>query len=163
MGQIGAASLINAQGDKFAKSHSSRPDFDGAKARWLAVVVAWITIVFLSSSNLAAKIADSVFYYVVVRGIETTWGHPPSWLRFGAEKGVHIFLFLVLGFLLVSYCQKTGHPRAGYAVAAGVLIAMSSEALQALVPGRDPNMRDVVINCTGVSIGAVACVWRAQP
>jgi VanZ family protein len=74
-----------------------------------------------------------------------------------ADKSVHVSLFLVLALLLWRIL-----PNAPWKIAAilvsGALVGSASEFLQRFFPGRDPAVRDVLINIGGTAIGAAVCL-----
>lgn len=74
-----------------------------------------------------------------------------------ADKGVHVSLFFVLALLL----WKT-LPDAQWKIARilllGAAVGSASEFLQSFFPGRDPALRDVLINLGGTAVGVGASV-----
>src|ERR1017187_6797636 len=116
---------------------------------WLAAGTAWIVVILLSSTSAAAEHAGRIFDW----SYRTLFGpYSPSdrsrTCLFLAEKSVHLTLFFVLGLLLSRWPMAPQRRFSGAALAAGLIVGSSSEFLQNFFPGRDPALRDVVINVT---------------
>jgi VanZ like family len=107
----------------------------GTLARLWLPVLAWAALIFALSS---------------IPDLGTGLGGWDLALR----KLAHAAEYAVLGALLV---RATG--RAGLALAAGTLYAVSDELHQALVPGRMGSPVDVAIDALGVACGVV--LWQA--
>jgi VanZ like family len=75
-------------------------------------------------------------------------------IRFVAEKSIHVTLFTILGAALFRAFRGVLQ-RAWWAVAIGCALGGCSELLQRLFPTRDPAIRDVLINGTGVGLGVM--------
>jgi VanZ like family len=75
-------------------------------------------------------------------------------IRFVAEKSVHVTLFTTLGAVLFLAFRGVQR-RAWLAVASGFALGCCSELFQRLFPTRDPAIRDVFINGTGVGSGVI--------
>lgn len=69
----------------------------------------------------------------------------------GADKVAHALAYAVLGALLA---WATGRP--GLAVALATLYGVSDELHQAFVPGRTPDVLDLVADLLGATAGAAA-------
>jgi len=72
------------------------------------------------------------------------------------RKNAHFFIFCTLGFLLMNAMRRSEITRY-YAVitslSIGVLYAISDEVHQYFVPGRGPQVKDVLIDSGGVIFG----------
>jgi glycopeptide antibiotics resistance protein len=73
-------------------------------------------------------------------------------LHFIAEKSFHLGMFTILGSVLCMAFRRSAR-RGAWVLLIGFAIGCSSELLQRLFPTRDPAIRDVLINWTGVLIG----------
>jgi VanZ family protein len=78
----------------------------------------------------------------------------PQALHFLAEKGVHFTLYFVFGLLLWKTLTLPRRARFVTILAVGLVMGCSSEFLQRFFPGRDPSVRDVLINFTSAALGA---------
>jgi VanZ family protein len=123
--------------------------------RWFLPVAAWIGVILFSSTASAGNWCTQVFrlFSTILRG------HAPNhWLgilSFLAEKSLHVVMFLVLGTLLWKAMKSIEDVREKIAVilSLGLLIGSASEYLQRFFPGRDPSVRDILINLIGTAIG----------
>lgn len=84
-------------------------------------------------------------------------------LQFLARKSAHFTIYAALGFFvstaLLPYSIKTGSKFIVAAVISA-LYAVSDEIHQYFVPGRACQLRDVLIDCAGITAGiAVYCVF----
>jgi len=127
--------------------------FSRRNARVLAVI-AWIGVIFFSSTSLASQWCEQGFSWLS----SLLFGHlgptDPSYgiLHLLADKGVHVSLFLILAMLL---CMTIPQIRwkAAIVLGCGALVGSCSEFLQRFFPGRDPAIRDVLINIGGTAAG----------
>jgi VanZ family protein len=84
---------------------------------------------------------------------------PPSGLATRLiSSAAHVFLF---GVLAVLWARALGGRRHAWAVAFTVtlLYALSDEFHQAFVPGRDPDLWDVVCDALGAALGLFGWSW----
>jgi len=72
------------------------------------------------------------------------------------QKGYHVFLFVVLGGLLVSAASSSA-PTLSRAILWSFVVGALSEALQLAFDGRGPSLADVLLN--GASGSAGAWIW----
>lgn len=72
-------------------------------------------------------------------------------VTFLAEKGVHMALFTTMGFVLWSMFPARQR-SVMIVLAVGAVIGVCSEILQ-IFTGRDPSIRDAVLNACGVAMG----------
>jgi VanZ family protein len=120
--------------------------------------LAWIALIFFSSTSLAARWCEQAFRLLFGPSSSTPQTRYQI-LHFLAEKSLHVMLFAVLGWLL----WKALPPARGKLVAillAGLLVGSSSEFLQGFFPGRDPAIRDVLLNFTSMAV--VTCVMSIK-
>jgi VanZ family protein len=127
--------------------------------RWILALIVWIGVIFFSSTSLASQWCEEGFRFL--SGIIFSHLHPDDssygLIHLLADKSVHVGLFLVLALLLWRIL-----PNAPWKIAAilvfGALVGSASEFLQRFFPGRDPAVRDVLINIGGTAIGAAVCL-----
>ncbi len=122
--------------------HRSRPLISALPWVWLVLVVA-------SQTSEAGRLADSFFAWLFGSGEASELDR--GLLHFLMQKGYHVGLFTVFGWLLS--LRLAGRSRTGcvlWAAAAGVV----AEALQLLVTGRHPHIGDAVLN-VAAGTGAV--------
>lgn len=104
---------------------------------WLPVVL-WAGVIFGFSSHPVAT--TSQFY----------------WRDFIVKKTAHLIEYAVLALLLYRALAGSGmeKKRAGvWAVIISLVYAISDEWHQSFVPGREPKVRDVVIDGLGSGLG----------
>jgi VanZ family protein len=126
---------------------------------WILAVIVWIGVIFFSSTSLASQWCEEGFHFL--SGIIFSHLHPDDssygLIHLLADKSVHVGLFLVLALLLWRIL-----PNAPWKIVAilvsGALVGSASEFLQRFFPGRDPAVRDVLINIGGSAIGAAVCL-----
>ena len=84
--------------------------------------------------------------------------HPESgWLDLLISSSAHVFLFAVLAFLLARALGRRARAWL-IALAAVALYAASDELHQAFVPGRHPDLLDLVCDLVGAALGLLC--WR---
>jgi VanZ family protein len=83
-------------------------------------------------------------------------------VHFLAEKGFHVFLFVVLAVLLWNAVPSArGNPSLILFI--GSVLGSCSEWLQRFQPQRDPSLRDVCINVAATAFGAVMSLLLFRP
>jgi VanZ family protein len=123
-------------------------------------VVAWIGVIFFSSTSAASLWCESAFSYLSGIFISDVSRDSKSFgaIHLAADKGLHLTLFAVLALLLY---QAMANPR--YKVARilsfGLLVGCCSEYLQSFFPDRDPAIRDVFINLAGAALGVLISIF----
>lgn len=78
-------------------------------------------------------------------------------IHFLADKGVHVVLFAVLAILLWQAMPQGPWKKAAI-VLTGAFVGSCSEFLQSFYPGRDPAIRDVIINTAATALGLAICL-----
>jgi VanZ family protein len=125
-------------------------------------LLAWVAIIFFSSTSLAGKVSDSAlarFVVAHIRPYDIYDLYHRCHVLFLAEKNVHLTMFIVLS-LLVWRILPDMPRKPGIVFLCGTLIGCCSEVAQCFFPGRDPAVRDVMINALGAGIGTViSVVW----
>lgn len=112
---------------------------------------AWLGLIFFSSTGVAGRWANEL-YALFSANSELGAGVPMLLL----QKGYHVVLFAVLGWLLV----RVGWPRLNAlprAIVWSFAVGALSEALQLAFEGRGPSLADVALN--GASGSLAAWIW----
>lgn len=140
----------------------------------LTVLIFWMTIIFAYSARPAdISTQDSHFVGNLVADVVQGWSQA-EWseteqqifvehIDFYVRKAAHMAEYAVLGILLMRCLHSFGIMCPSlwkYALMAGILCAVSDEVHQYFVPGRACQLRDVMIDGTGVLIGIV--VWKIK-
>jgi VanZ family protein len=127
------------------------------KPRILAVL-AWICIIFFSSTSLASKWSEQAFRYLSGLFLSPLRPDSPPYglIHLLADKSVHVALFCCLGILLWRALSNPAG-RIPLILLLGAVVGSCSEILQAFFPGRDPAFRDVLINIGGTALGVAVC------
>jgi VanZ family protein len=126
---------------------------------WIVGVVAWVAVIFFSSTSLASQWCERAFHFLSGIMFDNLQLDDSSYglIHLLADKGVHVSLFFILALLL----WKT-LPDAQWKIVrillVGAAIGSASEFLQSFFPGRDPALRDVLINVGGTVAGVGASV-----
>src|ERR1700733_4634197 len=125
--------------------------------QWTIVTVAWIALIFFSSTSLAGRWSEGAFRFIAnllfgqaLRSGASLYGV----IHLVADKGVHVTLFTVLGILLWM-CLPNASKQFILILLIGTAVGSLSEYLQFFFPGRDPAIRDVIINVVGTGFGIV--------
>ena len=118
-----------------------RPRFVHA---WTYLCGLWIGIVLFSSTSLAGEWANAAYREIISR---------TALPYFLAEKGFHVLLFGILGLVLSRMFRGSLLGSPSFVLLIALAVGVSSEALQAFFPGRDPALRDVIINLCGAILG----------
>lgn len=133
------------------------------------MVLFWLSLIAFSSTSWAGHWADSAFETVIGKPFHLRSWEPEnrSLIHFVAEKNVHLFLFAILGALLY-WIFGSMERRTSLVLGIGSAIGIGSELLQMFFPKRDPSLRDVLINVTGIALGvglskAMALAGKHKP
>ena len=117
-------------------------------------VPVWIAVIFFSSTSIAAQWCDQAFDFLAgllfggLRHSDSSY----DIIHLLADKGFHVTLFLVLALLLWK-TLPAGRWKIPAVLIFGAFIGSCSEFLQRFFPGRDPAVRDVLINTAGTALG----------
>lgn len=107
------------------------------------------------SGNLSGKIAKFIVEQVQkneVKNREEIVQRTEKVIR----KVAHFSIYTLVGFLLMSFVstyQLSEKKRILISLVAGILYATSDEIHQAFVPGRSPQITDVILDTMGVVLG----------
>ena len=130
---------------------------------WAVAVFAWIGVIFFSSTSIAGEWSEIVFTSIAgllfgnLRTEDTSYGL----VHLLADKGFHVALFCVLAILLWNLFSNSRWKEARILIA-GAVVGSCSEFLQRFFPGRDPAIRDVLINIGGTALGIAAMLTMAR-
>ena len=151
---------------------------------WCTLAFGWVLIIFLLSNQEAkdsyelSKVFAGYFAQLFVKDFSNMTDAEQFRVAYGLHKAVrkyaHVFLFFVLGFLIMgtmsTYKLK---PRTQFMVALALTFfcAVAGEIYQIFVPGRAALVGDVVINTvsglTGISamigVNAIRELCRRKP
>lgn len=132
---------------------------DHRVSNWVWAAFAWIGVIFFSSTTLASKWAEGTFSFFADTVLAHLQRNSTSYglVHFLADKGFHVSLFCVLAVLLWQALRHS-EKKIWLILMAGAVIGSCSELLQRLFPGRDPAVRDVLINIGGTLVGIVFCI-----
>lgn len=117
--------------------------------RWSLLTLWLIFVIFLScqsgndSGGLSHWLANNIF------GVPGEEFH--AILRACAHFGIHFILAILM--YRAAY-DSYDNPRA-FATIIGLLVAVSDELLQYYIPGRYPELVDIVVNTTGILSGVL--------
>jgi VanZ family protein len=132
---------------------------NGLRVRLGRLAVAlWVGLIFFSSTSLASEWAEEAFSYLsrlLLPGVHPH-SHTYDWMHLLADKGFHVALFCVLAILLWRALPNISR-KILVILAFGAVVGMCSEFLQRFFPGRDPAIRDVLINIAGTALGLILC------
>jgi VanZ family protein len=126
-----------------------------AKARFLGALCVIITVVAiaLSCTDAVGRWGGRSFDLGFRWLLAASNSEDMYWtVRFIAEKSIHLTLFTGLSVALW-ICGKRLRRRTTYSLIGGLALGVCSELFQSLFPTRDPSVRDVLINWSGIVIG----------
>jgi VanZ family protein len=132
---------------------------------WLPATLGWAAIIFLSSTTTAGVWSEEAFRWLsglflgrVMQAGNSAYG----FIHLLADKGFHVALFLVLAVLLWKIVPP-GPWKIARVLIVGGIVGSASEFLQSFFPGRDPAIRDVLINVAGTAVGIALVTWLSGP
>lgn len=119
----------------------------------------WIGVIFFSSTSLAAQWCEKAFRFLAAILFSHLHANDSSYgiIHLLADKSVHVGLFLVLG-LLLWHALPNAQWKIARIILFGAAVGSASEFLQRFFPGRDPAVRDVLINVAGTAVGVGVCL-----
>jgi|HigsolmetaAR202D_1030399.scaffolds.fasta_scaffold06631_7 VanZ family protein len=122
-----------------SKHSEAQPWYTRTWARWLAVIL-WMGVIFAFSAQPTLPRASN------------------DWLDFLVKKGAHFSVFAFLSVLIwqALYWRERGW---SWAWVITLLYAISDEWHQSFVPGRNPALRDVVIDACGAATALLIFYW----
>lgn len=127
---------------------------------WLLVIL-WMALIFYlshqpatESNNLSTGITERIV--AIIERVTSDIDFDVSNFNNIVRKNAHFFAYLVLGMLLSNALSSngiTGSRRFLIALAICVLYAISDEIHQLFIPGRAGQVRDVIIDSAGATVG----------
>ncbi len=130
---------------------------------WRLAVAAWICVIFFSSTSLASEWCENGFSHLSAVFFGQLHAHstPYDLVHLLADKGLHVTLFCILAILL---WQALANMRRKVItiLLCGAIVGSCSEFLQRFFPGRDPAIRDVLINIGGTALGMAICALSTR-
>jgi VanZ family protein len=140
------------------KKHNSNMSHRGVSV-WVWAAFAWIGVIFFSSTTLASRWAEASFNLLANTLISPLQRDSVSYgiIHLFADKGFHVTLFCVLAVLLWQALRHS-EKKIWVILLSGAAVGSCSEFLQRFFPGRDPAIRDVLINIGGTAIGIAFCI-----
>ena len=133
---------------------------------WIPAVLGWTGIIFLSSTSTAGVWSEEAFRWLwsglFLGRLMQAGDSVHSFVHLLADKGFHVTLFLILALLLWKIVPPGPWKIARILIAGGIL-GSASEFLQSFFPGRDPAIRDVLINVAGTAFGIALVTWFSAP
>ena len=126
-----------------------------------AVVVFWMTVIFSLSSQVAEQ-SDKLsvgITGIIAQVIERAFPMLDieiSSFNYIIRKNAHFFAYLVLGVLVINALRRSGiysYKSVALTLIVCGLYAISDEIHQLFVPGRDGQVKDVIIDSAGSVVG----------
>ncbi|WP_257348292.1 VanZ family protein [Pseudalkalibacillus decolorationis] len=127
----------------------------------LIAVILWIALIFYLShqpATMSNELSTGITE-VIVKTVEKVIPNMDFDIRgFNhiVRKNAHFFAYLVLGLLVINALRRSelyGYRSIGLALLICVIYAISDEVHQLFIPGRSGEIRDVLIDSTGASVG----------
>ncbi|MEA3338194.1 MAG: VanZ family protein [Chloroflexota bacterium] len=141
MSQKSSASATNAV------DGSARTEGSGAGWRWWFLLIGWMLVIFFLSAQ-----PDFTFSPVALEGeILSLMAHG---IEFGVLAG--------LTWLAVQKTPRLAAYAVTIAIAAAILYGMSDELHQAFVPGRVPDVRDLIADAMGAGLAVLLVTWYSH-
>jgi VanZ family protein len=130
---------------------------------WLWAVIAWLGVIFFSSTSLASKWAEESFRTLaqLIFGNLNPFSGSYGLFYLLTDKGFHVAMFCVFAVLLWRTLAHAEN-KVWVILIAGAITGCCSELLQRLFPDRDPAVRDVLINVGGTALGIAACIVASR-
>lgn len=124
--------------------------------RWLCVLV-WGSVIFLLSHESAE--GSSLRSGIIVETLQSLGlGASADVLSPIIRKMAHLTMYAVLGALLMwamAVRKQLTRQLMGYSILVACLFAISDEIHQAFIPGRSAEVRDVLLDTVGATIGSL--------
>ena len=132
----------------------------------LILIVFWMGLIF-SFSNDSGKVSTGKSDGLIIRVVETIMGRElndsekEKWIDYlvvPVRKGAHLFVYLVLGILIISFLKEfmiINYKVLLLGIFISFLYSCSDEIHQMLVPGRSGQVSDVLLDTIGASIGII--------
>ena len=147
---------------RHGEEHGRRPTI-----AWGAALVCWVAFIWghsLVPGPQSTGESDAVAS-LLVGAIPLVGGLDQDVLTLVIRKGAHLGEYAVLGLLLCGLVRSRRRTRPGSSVALAALVALVpvvDEGIQLLVPGRSGQLSDVLIDLSGMVIGAAVLLAAAR-
>ena len=130
----------------------------------IILIIFWMGLIFSFSSDtgsVSTKKSDGLIIRVdeTIIGRELNDNEKEKWIDYlviPVRKGAHLFVYLILGILIISFLKEfmvVNYKVLFLAIFISFLYACSDEIHQMLVPGRSGQIKDVLLDTIGSSIG----------
>ncbi len=127
---------------------------------WTAVIL-WMALIFYlshqpatKSNELSAGITEIIIQ--TIEKVAPNMEFDVRSLNHIIRKNTHFFAYLILGVLVMNALRVSrvrGYRSIALALGICILYAISDEIHQIFIPGRSGEVRDVVIDTAGTSVG----------
>lgn len=127
---------------------------------WLLVIL-WMTLIFYlshqpatESNSLSTGITERII--AVIERVTSDTDIDIRNFNHIIRKNAHFFAYLILGLLLSNALKSNGMQglnRFLIALAISILYAISDEVHQLFIPGRAGQVKDVIIDSAGATVG----------
>ena len=125
------------------------------RKHWIIITILWTAFIFTQSllpgdisSNQSGFIVDVFYPWITKLGINISVNAVGFYIR----KLAHFTEYFILGtFLFFMYRNKIKYPL--FVFIHGLITASIDESIQLITPNRSGEVRDVLIDITGVMIG----------
>jgi VanZ family protein len=142
---------------------------------WTAVIL-WMALIFYLSHQPATesnKLSTEITEIIIqtIERVAPNMEFDVRGLNHIIRKNTHFFAYLILGVLVINALRVSrvrGYRSIALALGICILYAISDEIHQFFIPGRSGEVRDVVIDTAGASVGimvymVVGFVKRRNP
>lgn len=127
---------------------------------WIAVIF-WMALIFYLSHQPAAisnELSSGITELIVdaLEKLASQFQFNIGELHHIVRKNAHFFAYLTLGILVLNGLRRSGvniKQGAGVALLICILYAVTDEVHQLYIPGRSGEVRDVMIDSAGASLG----------
>ncbi|HTY05043.1 MAG TPA: VanZ family protein [Gemmatimonadales bacterium] len=106
-------------------------------------------------ARFALGLAVGAILYATLTPSVLTDELPPWWCVVCGERGLADFILNIILFVPLGASLRAAGVRPRSAILSGFLLSISIELTQALIPGRDTTIGDVISNTTGTLVGYV--------
>lgn len=125
---------------------------------WIVASIAVAILIFYFSSQVAAE--SNELSKCFLRKLLTLLGSSPDKLlrRYNhyIRKAAHFSIYALFGFCLTGvFHHQRRVPAVPAAILSAALYAMTDEFHQSFVPGRGPQITDVLLDTSGATLGAL--------
>lgn len=130
------------------------------------LIVLWMITVFCFSNDNSQKSSSKSEKIVeVISQICDNKIMEKDKLETIVRKSAHMIIYTVGGILFFLYCNTYDirlNKKIIYSIIIGVLYAITDEIHQGFVPGRSPQITDILIDTAGVSLGIMTsyCILK---